>query len=77
MVVVLLIIGYLWVTGLSSLASRHAQASRGLSQVHQLSTENKALIAEEKALHQRATIVAQARKLGMVDKGEQSFVVTK
>ncbi len=76
MIVVLLIIGYLWITGISSLMSHHAQAERGLSQVHQLAAQNQALLAEEKALHQRATIVADARKLGMVHKGEQSFIVT-
>jgi cell division protein FtsB len=76
MVVVLLTIGYLWITGISSLTSHHAQAERGLSQVHQLALENKSLLAEEKALHQRATIVATARKLGMVHTGEQPFVFT-
>ena len=77
MVVVLLLLGYLCVTGISSLISHHAQAERGLRQVHQLASQNRALLAEEKALHQRATIVGAARKLGMVHKGEQSFIVTR
>jgi cell division protein FtsB len=76
MIVVIMIIGYLAVTGISSLISHHAQAERGLSQVRQLAAENRSELAEEKALHQRATIVAAARKLGMVHTGEQSFIVT-
>jgi cell division protein FtsB len=76
MVVVLMIIGGLWISGISSLFSHHAQAERGLAQVHRLAAQNKALLAEEKALHQRATILDRARDLGMVQKGEQSFIVT-
>lgn len=71
-----LLIGYLWITGLSSLVSHHAQAAQGLSQVRQLAAQNRALLAEEKALHQRATIVADARGLGMVHTGEQPFIIT-
>ena len=74
--VVVALLAYLWITGLSSLLSHHTQATQGLSQVQQLSRQNRALVAEEKALHARATIVADARKLGMVKAGEQSFIVT-
>jgi uncharacterized protein HemX len=76
LVVVVLLLGYLWISGLSSLYFHHTQAAQGLSQVRQLAAQNRVLLAEEKALHQRATIVADARKLGMVHRGEQSFVVT-
>jgi cell division protein FtsB len=76
LVVVVVLLGYLWITGLSSLFSHHAQATQGLSQVRQLAAQNKALVAEEKSLYQRGTIVGDARKLGMVDKGEQPFIVT-
>jgi cell division protein FtsB len=76
LVVVVALLAYLWISGLSSLISHHSQAAQGLSQVEQLSRQNAALVSEEKALHDRATIVADARKLGMVKAGEQSFIVT-
>jgi cell division protein FtsB len=76
LVVVILLLGYLWISGLTSLCAHHTQAAQGLSQVRQLTAQNRALLAEERALHQRSTIVADARKLGMVHTGEQAFVLT-
>jgi cell division protein FtsB len=76
LVVVVAIIAYLGISGLSSLISHHAQAAAGLAQVQRLSAEHHALVKEEKALHQKATILARARDLGMVKQGEQSFIVT-
>ncbi len=76
MLVVVLIVGWLWVDGLSSLMSTHAQAESGLTQVRQLAAENHKLVAEQKSLSQLPTILSDARKLGMVKKGEQAFVVT-
>ncbi len=76
MIAVLALIAYLWITGLAGLLARHAQAERGLAQVHRLAAENRTLLAEEHALTQRATILARARQLGMVGRGEQSFIIT-
>ncbi|HET9074633.1 MAG TPA: septum formation initiator family protein [Solirubrobacteraceae bacterium] len=76
MVAVLVLIGYLWISGIASLLHTRAQAERGLAQVHRLAVENRRLLAEEKALHQRGTILDQARSLGMVRQGEQSFILT-
>ena len=76
LVATLALIGYLWISGIVALIGAHAQADRGLAQVHQLAAEQRALQAEARALHQRATILAQARSLGMIDQGEQSYIVT-
>ena len=76
MVAVLGVIAVLWISGISSLLGSHAQAERGLTQVRTLSAQRDKLLAEEKALGQKATILSQARSLGMVKKGEQSFIVT-
>ncbi len=75
LVAVLVLIGYLWINGITGLLRTHAQAERGLAQVHRLAVENHALLAEERSLHLRATILKDARGLGMVKQGEQSFVV--
>lgn len=77
LVAVLVLIGYLWVSGISSLLRSHAQADRGLAQVRALAAVHHRLLAEERALHQRATILGVARTLGMVKKGEQAFILTK
>jgi cell division protein FtsB len=75
-VAVLVLIGYLWVSGISSLLHSHAQAERGLAQVRHLAATNRALIEQGKSLHQKATILDQARALGMVKQGEQPFIIT-
>jgi cell division protein FtsB len=73
---ILALIAYLWITGVAGLLASHAQAERGLAQVRRLAAQNRTLLAEERSLSQRATILAQARQLGMVERGEQSFIIT-
>ncbi len=75
LIAVLVLIGYLGVSGVASLISSHAQAEAGLATVRRLAATNRHLRAEEKALHQKSTILSDARSLGMVKKGEQSFIV--
>jgi cell division protein FtsB len=76
MLAVLLLVAWLWIDGISSLLRTHHQAVAGLAQVHRLAAENHRLVAEQKSLGQLSTILTDARKLGMVKKGEQAFVVT-
>jgi cell division protein FtsB len=76
LIAVLALIGYLWISGIVSLVHSHAQAEAGLAQVRRLTVIHQQLQAKEKALHQKSTILDQARGLGMVKQGEQSFILT-
>jgi cell division protein FtsB len=75
MITVLVVIAVLWISAVASLLSSHAQAERGLAQVRRLAAEHRALLTEQRSLHQRSTILSHARALGMVKQGEQSFIV--
>ncbi len=56
--------------------STSAQASHQLAVVTRLERENAALTRQQNALNQPATIVRDARALGMVRPGEQPYVLT-
>ena len=60
--------------GLALMAAR-AQAGQETSLVVSLQKQHSQLVAQEKALHQKATIMRDARQLGMVSMGERPFVV--
>lgn len=60
--------------GVALLAAR-AQAAQETRLLSSLERQHSALVAQEKSLHQRATIVRDARRLGMVAAGERPFVV--
>jgi len=60
--------------GLALLAAR-SQAAQESSLVASLQRQHRQLAAQEKALHQPATIMRDARQLGMVRAGERSYVV--
>ena len=60
--------------GLALMAAR-AQAAQETSLVVSLQKQHTQLVAQEKALHQQATIMRDARQLGMVFSGERPFVV--
>jgi cell division protein FtsB len=58
-----------------ALISARAQAAQESSLVMSLERQHRRLLAEEKALHQKTTIIRDARQLGMVQAGERPLVV--
>ena len=58
------------------LLSTRTQAEQQLAIVQRLARQNAALIAEQRALSDPATIVRDARALGMVRPGERPYVIT-
>ncbi len=66
----------LYVQHALSYLSTRAQADAALATVHQLARENRALEREQLALQQPATIIGDARALGMVKAGERPYVIT-
>jgi cell division protein FtsB len=76
MLVVLMLVGWIGVQGILNLLATHAQAEQQLSLVQSLARANRALEAQERQLSQPATIVRDARALGMVRSNEQAYVIT-
>jgi len=75
MVLVFGLVGWIGLkAGLSLMAAR-AQAAQQSSLVSSLEAQHRRLLARERALHQPATIMRDARQLGMVLAGERSYVV--
>ncbi len=75
LVVFAVVIG-LYVQHTLSYLSTRAQADQQLSIVQTLARENRALIRQQAALNNPATIVRDARQLGMVRAGERPYVIT-
>lgn len=76
MVVVLAVVLGLYVQqGLAYLSVR-SQASQQAGIVKRLVGQNARLARQEKALNNPATIVQEARQLGMIKPGERPYVVT-
>jgi cell division protein FtsB len=76
LLVVLCVVAGLYVQqGLAYLAAR-SQANRQRAIVQQLTRSNAALRARERALNNPATILRDARALGMVRVGEHPYEVT-
>jgi hypothetical protein len=75
MVLVFGLVGWIGLkAGLSLMAAR-AQAAQQASLVTSLEAQHRRLLNEQRALHQPATIMRDARQLGMVRLGERSYVV--
>lgn len=75
MVLVFLLVGWIGLKAGLALLATHAQASRELHLVSALRKSNQRLEAQANALNQRATIIRQARALGMVEAGERPYVI--
>jgi cell division protein FtsB len=58
-----------------SYLSTHRQASAAKATVDELAAQHHALLARRDALHDPATIIRDARGLGMVRPGEQSYAI--
>lgn len=76
MLVVLALIGYLGVKGMLDLMAARAQAEQQQAIVHTLARQNRMLEREQTSLSQPATIIRDARALGMVRAGERAYSVT-
>ena len=61
--------------GLAYLSAR-SQANQQAAIVHQLVRQNARLRRQATSLNNPATIVEEARRLGMIKAGEQPYVVT-
>ncbi|HWD69072.1 MAG TPA: hypothetical protein VG293_02695 [Solirubrobacteraceae bacterium] len=75
MLVVVSMVGLLGLKAGLALMSARAQAAQESSLVSSLQKQHRQLVARERALHQKATIMHDARQLGMVAAGERPFVV--
>ncbi len=75
LLVVLAVVGLLYVQDALSYLSTRSQANHQKAIVHQLTQANKRLIQEQSSLNNPATIVRDARALGMVRQGERPYVI--
>jgi cell division protein FtsB len=75
MVLSFVLVGWIGLKAGIALFSARAQASQESSLISSLKAQHRSLLAREKALHQPATIMRDARGLGMVRAGERSFVI--
>ncbi|MDE3130454.1 MAG: septum formation initiator family protein [Acidobacteriota bacterium] len=75
MLVVVAMVGWVGLKAGLALVSARAQAAQEASLVSSLLKQHSQLVAQQKALHQKSTIMRDARQLGMVSAGERPFVV--
>jgi cell division protein FtsB len=73
---VLAVVVALYVEHTVSYFQTRAQAERQQATVTTLQRQNTALIRQQKSLSNPATIISQARALGMVRPGEQPYAIT-
>ena len=73
---VLAIVIGLYVQHTLSYLSTRSQAEQQLAIVQQLTRENATLVKQQRSLSDPATIVRDARALGMVRQGEHPYVIT-
>jgi cell division protein FtsB len=76
LLVVLTVVVGLYVQHTLSYLSVSSQASQQESIVDQLASQNRQLAAQQRSLNQPATIVRDARALGMIRPGERPYVIT-
>jgi cell division protein FtsB len=76
LLIVLAVVAGLYVQQALAYFSVRAQADQQLSIVRTLTQQNALLSKQQRALNDPATIVHEARVLGMVRPGERPYVVT-
>jgi cell division protein FtsB len=76
LLIVLCVVAGLYVQQALAYLAVHSQANRQQAIVQQLSRENASLSAQQRSLNNPATIVSDARALGMVRVGEHPYEVT-
>ena len=75
LVVLAVVVGLYAEHALSYLSTR-SQAGHQQAIVNQLTRQNAALAAQQRSLNDPATVMREARSLGMVRPGEQSYAIT-
>ena len=75
MILSFVLVGWIGLKAGMALLSARAQASQETSLITSLKAQHRSLLAQERALHQPATIMRDARALGMVRAGERSYVI--
>jgi cell division protein FtsB len=75
MLVVVALVGWIGLRAGLALVAARAQAAQETSLVTSLQSQHRQLVSQERALHQKATIVRDARQLGMVAAGERAYVI--
>lgn len=75
MLVVVAMVGWLGLRAGLALVAARAQAAQETSLVRSLERQHSRLVAQEKALSQKSTIMSDARQLGMIAAGERPYVV--
>jgi cell division protein FtsB len=73
---VFLLVGWIGVGAFHALMATHTQELQQRALVSSLVRQNRQLRREQASLSQSATIIRDARALGMVRSGERSFAVT-
>jgi cell division protein FtsB len=76
LLVVLAVVAGVYIQDALTYFSSRAQAQQQLGIVQRLSRENAQLAREQTSLNNPATIVGDARALGMVKAGEHAYVIT-
>ena len=76
MAIVLTVLAYLYLSAGIRLFSTWRQASEDGRAVAAMEHEHRVLVREHEVLGGQSTVEAQARRLGMIDKGEQQYIVT-
>ena len=74
MLVVVAMVGWIGLKAGLALMSARAQAAQETSLVSSLERQHRQLAAQRNALYQKATIMRDARQLGMIQAGERTFV---
>ena len=73
---VFLLVAVVGVEGVLSYVKTRTEAQQQLAIVQGLARQNRGLVAQQQSLSNPATIVQEARVLGMVRQGERAYVVT-
>jgi cell division protein FtsB len=76
LLVVLCVVAGVYVQQALAYLAVRSQSGHQRAIVHQLSRANAGLLAQQKSLNSQATIVSDARALGMVRVGEHPYEVT-
>ena len=76
LLLVLIAVLGLYVQHALSYLSTRSQADAEQALVQQLAPQNRALEAQQQALMKPATIIRDARSLGMINQGERGYVIT-
>jgi hypothetical protein len=73
---VLASLAYLYVSAGAHLLSKLSQAHTHSAQVRSLRREHALLVSQHEVLSRQSTLEAEARRLGMIQPGEQPFIAT-